>query len=74
MRKVREFRPLANLGRREGSVETEGDQPGVGTSVGNKTRLQGFTQSHNFDRPHHGYRVRGRTPATIFPGALAAAR
>jgi hypothetical protein len=31
-------------------------------------------QFYNFERPHHGYRVRGRTPATIFHGAMAAAR
>jgi len=31
-------------------------------------------QFYNFDRPHHGYRVGGRTPATIFHGAVAAAR
>src|SRR5207249_1945801 len=36
--------------------------------------LRGFVQFYNFDRPHHGYRVRGRTPATIFHGAVAAAR
>lgn len=36
--------------------------------------LRGFLQFYNFDRPHHGYRVRGRTPATIFHGAVAAAR
>ena len=29
---------------------------------------------YNFERPHHGYRVRGRTPATIIHGAIAAAR
>ena len=36
--------------------------------------LRGFMQFYNFDRPHHGYRVRGRTPATVFHGAVAAAR
>jgi transposase InsO family protein len=36
--------------------------------------LRGFMQGYNFDRPHHGYRVRGRTPATVFHGAVAAAR
>jgi transposase InsO family protein len=36
--------------------------------------LRGFMQFYNFERPHHGYRVRGRTPATIFHGAVAAAR
>jgi hypothetical protein len=29
--------------------------------------------SYNFGRPHHGYRVRGRTPAIVH-GAIAAAR
>ena len=33
-----------------------------------------FMQFYNFDRPHHGYRVRGQTPATIFHGAIASAR
>ena len=36
--------------------------------------LRGFLQFYNFERPHHGYRVRGRTPATLFHGAVAAAR
>jgi transposase InsO family protein len=36
--------------------------------------LFGFMQFYNFDRPHHGYRVRGRTPASIFFGAVSAAR
>jgi hypothetical protein len=30
--------------------------------------------SYNFERPHHGYRVRGRPPASIVFGAKAAAR
>ena len=36
--------------------------------------LRDFLHFYNFDRPHHGYRVRGRTPATVFHGAVAAAR
>jgi transposase InsO family protein len=36
--------------------------------------LQQFMQFYNHERPHHGYRVRGRTPATVFHGAVAAAR
>jgi transposase InsO family protein len=36
--------------------------------------LHRFMQFYNFERPHHGYRVRGRTPATIFHGAMATAR
>jgi transposase InsO family protein len=36
--------------------------------------LRGFMQFYNFDRPHHGYRLRGRTPATVFYGAVAVAR
>jgi transposase InsO family protein len=36
--------------------------------------LQRFMQFYNHERPHHGYRVRGRTPATIFHSAAAAAR
>ena len=33
--------------------------------------LRGFMHFYNFDRPHHGYRVRGRTPAAVFHGAMA---
>jgi len=36
--------------------------------------LQAFLRFYNFERPHHGYRVRGGTPATIFHGAIAATR
>ena len=36
--------------------------------------LRGFLRFYNFERPHHGYRVRGRTPATLFHGAVAATR
>lgn len=36
--------------------------------------LHSFMQFYNFERPHHGYRVRGRTPATVFHGAVAAVR
>jgi transposase InsO family protein len=36
--------------------------------------LQQFMQFYNFERPHHGYRVRGRTPATLFHGAVAVTR
>ena len=31
--------------------------------------LEGFMQSYNHERPHQGYRVRGRTPAALFWGA-----
>jgi len=31
--------------------------------------LEAFMQSYNHERPHQGYRVRGRTPATLFWGA-----
>lgn len=34
--------------------------------------LDGFLRFYNRERPHHGYRLRGRTPATIFTGAVAA--
>ncbi len=34
---------------------------------------QQFMHFYNFERPHHGYRLRGRTPATAFHGAVAAA-
>ncbi len=28
--------------------------------------LEAFMQSYNHERPHQGYRVRGRTPAALF--------
>jgi transposase InsO family protein len=31
--------------------------------------LEAFMQSYNHARPHQGYRLRGRTPATLFWGA-----
>jgi transposase InsO family protein len=31
--------------------------------------LDGFLRFYNHDRPHHGYRTRGRTPAALFLGA-----
>ena len=36
--------------------------------------LQRFLRFYNFERPHHGYRVRGRTPASIVFGVRALAR
>jgi transposase InsO family protein len=36
--------------------------------------LQQFMRFYNFERPHHGYRVRGRTPASIVFGVRAVAR
>ena len=36
--------------------------------------LQQFMRVYNFERPHHGYRTRGRTPASIVFGARAVAR
>jgi transposase InsO family protein len=33
--------------------------------------LDGFLRFYNQQRPHHGYRLRGRTPATAFRGAIA---
>jgi transposase InsO family protein len=32
--------------------------------------LDGFLQFYNFDRPHQGYRTKGRTPAEVFWGAI----
>jgi transposase InsO family protein len=32
--------------------------------------LDGFLQFYNFERPHQGYRTKGRTPAEIFWGAV----
>ena len=36
--------------------------------------LQVFMAFYNTERPHHGYRVRGRTPASLFHPASRAAR
>jgi len=36
--------------------------------------LQQFMRIYNFERPHQGYRTRGRTPASIVFGARAVAR
>jgi hypothetical protein len=34
--------------------------------------LDRFLQFYNDERTHRGYRLRGRTPATVFRGAVAA--
>jgi transposase InsO family protein len=34
--------------------------------------LERFLQFYNYERTHRGYRLRGRTPATVFTGAVAA--
>lgn len=34
--------------------------------------LDRFLRFYNYDRPHRGYRLNGRTPATAFAGAVAA--
>jgi len=34
--------------------------------------LDGFLRFYNTQRPHQGYRLRGRTPVTVFAGAVAA--
>ena len=34
--------------------------------------LEAFMQSYNHERPHQGYRLRGRTPAALFWGAARA--
>lgn len=34
--------------------------------------LDRFLQFYNYERPHRGYRLNGRTPATVFAGAVAA--
>ena len=33
--------------------------------------LDAFLHFYNHERPHQGYRVRGRTPAALFWGAIA---
>jgi hypothetical protein len=35
--------------------------------------LQRFMRFYNFERPHRGYRVRGRTPASLVFGVRAVA-
>lgn len=35
-----------------------------------QTSLDGFLKFYNFERPHRGYRTKGRTPAEIFWGAV----
>jgi transposase InsO family protein len=37
-----------------------------------QTSLDRFLRFDNFERTHRGYRVKGRTPATVFRGAVAA--
>ena len=37
-----------------------------------QTTLDRFLHFYNYDRPHRGYRLNGRTPATVFAGAVAA--
>jgi hypothetical protein len=37
-----------------------------------QTTLDRFLQFYNYDRPHRGSRLNGRTPATVFAGAVAA--
>ena len=37
-----------------------------------RASLDRFLQFYNHERPHRGYRVRGRTPATVLKGAVAA--
>lgn len=37
-----------------------------------QTSLDRFLQFYNFERPHRGYRLQGRTPATLLNGAVAA--
>jgi transposase InsO family protein len=34
--------------------------------------LDAFLRFYNFQRSHHGYRLRGRTPASVFHGAVVA--
>ena len=35
-----------------------------------QTSLDSFLQFYNFERPHQGYRTKGRTPAEVFWGAI----
>lgn len=37
-----------------------------------QTTLDRFLHFYNYERPHRGYRLNGRTPATVFAGAVAA--
>jgi len=36
-----------------------------------QTSLDGFLEFYNFQRPHQGYRTKGRTPAEVFWGAIS---
>ena len=36
--------------------------------------LDGFLRFYNTERPHRGYRLRGRTPSTVFAGAITSER
>jgi hypothetical protein len=37
-----------------------------------ESSLQGYLKLYNYERPHRGYRTRGRTPAQIVWGAIDA--
>ncbi len=37
-----------------------------------QTTLDRFLRFYNYERPHRGYRLNGRTPATVLAGAVAA--
>lgn len=38
---------------------------------GRWSRRNRFLQFYNFERPHLGYRTKGRTPAEVFWGAVS---
>jgi len=42
------------------------------THRGLQASLDRFLKFYNFERTHRGYRLKGRTPATVFRGAVAA--
>ena len=58
------------------SCRSIGAWPSVGATspVGRRSNeaSMAFMQSYNHERPHQGYRVRGRTPAALFWGAARA--
>ena len=57
------------------SCTSTGASPFAGSTspaAGRSSALDRFLQFYNHERTHRGYRLNGRTPATLFKGAVAA--
>ena len=68
-RAARTSRPSPSASRGRSSTSTTGSPSATAyyTRIETiDTDLQAFLRLHNFERPHGGYRTRGRTPAGIF--------